>query len=155
MPDPVLIPGHAGMPAPSERRARVIASLGSLRDPQARLQWAVEQARLRPGLPASLRIDAHRVAGCQVRLWWVAELQDGHWRLASDSDAATLKAMTGLLAECYDGETSRGIVEDPPGFLERLGLLAQLAENRRATVLRVARSLVDSAQAALHGQGSR
>lgn len=146
---------HEPSPRPAERRQRLLAELEALRDPQARLQWAVDRARQRPPLPDALRTDDRRVQGCQVRLWWVARLEGETWRLASDSDAATLKAMTGLLAECYDGETSEGILAQPPEFLERLGLLRLLAENRRATVLRVAHGLVASAQAALEASHPR
>ncbi len=134
---------------PIARRRAILAELAALRDPQQRLQWIVERARTRLPLPESARTDAHRVQGCMARLWWVAEPRGNRWHLAADSDAVTLKALVGLIAECYDGETSHGILDDPPDFLERLGLLRQLAENRRATVLRVARSLVQQAMESL------
>ncbi len=133
------------------RRRRLLAELEALRDPQERLQWAVERARLRPPLPDSLKTEACRVAGCQVRVWWIAERKGDQWHLAADSDAVTLKALLGLLADCYDGESSSGIASNPPDFLERLGLLRQLAENRRATVLRVAHGLVARATSDLAG----
>lgn len=133
--------------APSSRRRNILSALEALNDPQQRLQWVVERARNKPPLPAAARTDACRVAGCQVRTWWNASCRDRRWTLAADSDAVTLKALLGLLAECYDGESSQGIVADPPDFLERLGLLRQLAENRRATVLRVAQGLVAQAKA--------
>lgn len=124
-------------------RAWLISELKAIRDPQARFQWAVERARTRPALADELRVEAHRVPGCQVRLWWVrAEVGGRRW-FASDSDAVTLKALTGLLAEAYHGETIEGLIADPPVFLEPLGLLRQLAESRRATVLRVVAAMVD------------
>lgn len=124
-----------------ERRAAILDTLRTLRDPQARFQWLVDRARTRPMLPDSLRTDGHRVPGCQVRLWWIAEERDGRLWFASDSDAVTLKAITGLLADCYGGETAEGVKADPPRFLEDLGLLRLLAESRRATILRVADSM--------------
>jgi len=124
-----------------QRRTEIIAQLWALRDPQARFQWVVDRARVRPALPESLRTDGHRMAGCQVRLWWIAEERDGRRWFASDSDAVTLKALTGLLADCYSGETLEGVRADPPRFLEELGLLRLLAESRRATLLRVVDSM--------------
>lgn len=129
------------------RRSAILDTLRALRDPQARFQWLVDRARVGPVLPDSLRTDAHRVTGCQVRLWWVAEERDGRLWFASDSDAVTLKAITGLLAECYCGETAEGVRSDPPRFLEEFGLLRLLAESRRATILRVS----DSMNSSLHG----
>ena len=126
-------------------RAWLISELKAIRDPQARFQWAVERARTRPALPEELRNEAHRVPGCQVRLWWVcAEVAGRRW-FASDSDAVTLKALTGLLAEAYSGETIEGLMSDSPQFLEPLGLLRQLAESRRSTVLRVVAAMVAGA----------
>lgn len=117
------------------------------RDPQSRLSLAVERARQRPPLPAELRRDEFLVPGCQVRLWLVPGFVDGRCRYATDSDAATLKALTGLLAEVYGGLTPDEVLACPPDFLEDLGLLRQLAESRRATVLRVAQLIQAHAEA--------
>ena len=127
-------------PAPDSlagRQAALVATLSAVRDPQARFAWAVEQARHRPHLPTALRLDAHRVEGCQVRLWFVAEFRAGHCWFQTDSDAATLRAMCGLLADLASGAAPAELAAWQPDFLDRLGLLRQLAENRRATVLRV------------------
>jgi cysteine desulfuration protein SufE len=133
---------------PAVRQEQLLATLMRLRDPQARFAWAVERARQRPPLPEDLRVDVLRVTGCQVRLWFVAELADGRCRFRTDSDAVTLKAMTGLLCDlCSDG-TPAEIVALDFAFLEQLGLLRQLAENRRATVLSVAEQI--RAFAAVH-----
>lgn len=120
------------------RQEQLLAALLPLRDPQARFAWAVEQARRRPPLAEELRVDANRVEGCQVRLWFVAEFVDGRCRFRTDSDAVTLKAITGLLCDLGSASTPTEIVAHDFAFLEQLGLLRQLAENRRATVLRVA-----------------
>jgi cysteine desulfuration protein SufE len=129
------LPNHTAL----DRRGReLLAPLAALRDPQARLAWLVERARRRPMLCQSLRTDAHRVQGCVVRLWFVASFRDGRCWFSTDSDAASLKAVIGLLCDFYDGGTPGEILACPPAFLERLGLLRQLAENRRATVARVA-----------------
>jgi sulfur transfer protein SufE len=139
-----IVPGEApAVEVVRAHRAWLISELKAIRDPQARFQWAVERARTRPALADELRVETHRVPGCQVRLWWVqAEVGGRRW-FASDSDAVTLKALTGLLAEAYHGETIDGLIADPPVFLEPLGLLRQLAESRRATVLRVVAAMVD------------
>ena len=134
-------------------RRELLATLAGIRDPQARLQWMVDRARHRPALPDADRREEHRVAGCQVRLWWVAEDRDGRCWFRSDSDAVTLKALTGLLAECYSGEKPAEVVADPPSFLGELGLLRQLAESRRATVLRVAEGMLGFAREAMARDG--
>ena len=115
----------------------LVAALSALRDPQARLSWLVEWARQQPSLPAELRQDRHRVEGCQVRIWWIAELRDGHCEFRTDSDAVTLKALAGFLAHHYSGRQASEIVAGPRSPLKRLGLYRQLAESRRATLQRI------------------
>lgn len=145
---PESIPGLEAIRA---RRAELVARLAAVRDPQARFQWLVERARGYARLPDPFRIDAYRVEGCQVRLWWVQQEDAGRMWLASDSDAITLKSITGFLADCYSGDTEAGIRSDPPVFLETLGLLRSLAESRRATVLRVAGRLTGAPAAGAPG----
>ncbi len=113
------------------------AALAALKDPQARLSWLVEWARRQPALPAELRLDCHRVAGCQVRVWWIAELRDGRCWFRTDSDAVTLKALAGFLGHYYNGRRPSEIVTGPRSPLERLGLYRQLAESRQATLHRI------------------
>lgn len=120
-----------------------------LRDPQARFAWAVERARRQPHLPDALRVDAHRVVGCQVRLWFVPEFRDGRCRFQSDSDALTLRALVGLLCEAAHGATPEELANFDADWLEQAGLLRQLAESRRATVLRVADQIREFARAQL------
>ncbi len=123
------------------REASLVETLVRLRDPQARFAWTVEQARRRPPLPDALRTDVYRVEGCQVRLWWIPEWRDGRGWFQTDSDALTLRAMSGLLCDLASGATAEELRSWQPEFLERLGLLRQLAESRRATVWRVAEKI--------------
>lgn len=140
------------MPAPTTlagRQNRLEAQLRALRDPQARFGFLVERARIQPPLPDALRRDSHRVTGCQVRLWLVPELQDGHCRFRCDSDAVTLRAFVGGLCELADALPPAEVLRLDAAFLEELGLLRQLAESRRATILRVAEQIREFARQAL------
>ncbi|MBN8248640.1 MAG: TatD family hydrolase [Verrucomicrobia bacterium] len=108
-----------------------------MHDPQARFAWLVERARQRPHLPDALRLDRHRVSGCQVRLWWVAEVRNGRCEFQSDSDAVTLRAMAGLWCDLASGASPEELAAWRPDLFERFGLLRSLADNRRTTVLRI------------------
>jgi len=124
-----------------------------LRDPQARFAWAVEQARCRSHLPDSLRSEANRVEGCQVRLWFVPEFREGRCWFQTDSDAVTLRAMSGLLCDLANGAKPEELISWQPDFLERLGLVKQLADNRRATVARMALKIREFAERCLGDEG--
>jgi cysteine desulfuration protein SufE len=115
-------------------------------DPQQRFTQCVDLARLRPLLPDGLRMDAHRVEGCQVRIWFVPSYDAGRCWFSLDSDALTLKAVAGLLCELYNGCTPEEILKHPGGLPEEWRLSRQLAENRRKTVERIAASIQAFAQ---------
>ena len=127
----------------------LIATILDVRDPQQRLARLVEMAKARPLLPDALKLDVHRVEGCLVRIWFVPEFLDGRCWFQTDSDAVTLKALVGLLCEVYSGRMPAEIAAHEPRFLEALGVLKQLAESRRATVLRVAEKIREFATANL------
>ncbi len=97
-------------------------------------------------MPDTLRLDEHLVPGCQVRLWFVSETRDGLCRFQTDSDAVTLKALTGLFCDLANDLPPEQIRTFDAGFLEQLGILKQLAESRRATVLRVAEAMREFAR---------
>lgn len=130
----------------SERISRLTQTLESFRDSQARFALLTEWARRRSPLDPAWRLEKFRVPGCQVRLWWVPRFDEGRCWFGSDSDALTLKAVTGLLADVYSGCTPEDILRNPPDFLDRLGLLRPLAENRAATVRRVVEDLLAEAK---------
>ncbi len=123
------------------RRLHWEQHLRRIADPQARFGQLVEHARRRPPLPESLRREEFRVSGCQVRLWLVPEFVDGHCRFQTDSDAVTLRAFVGLLCELATELPPAEAAQVDGRWLEELGLLRQLAESRRATILRVAEQM--------------
>jgi cysteine desulfuration protein SufE len=137
------------------REQVLVDRLLPLRDPQARFAWAVDHARLRPALPAALRQEQFRVQGCLVRLWLVSEFREGRCWFQTDSDAVTLRAFSGMLCDLASGALPEELIAWNPEFLERLGLLRQLADNRRATVGRVAELIRGFAAVHLPGNDTR
>lgn len=129
-----------------EKEQQLLAVLLEVRNPQQRLAMIVEHARKRAPLDAAMRVEANRVQGCLVRTWFMAEVRAGKCVFSTDSDAVTLKALLGLVCDLYSGSTPEEILECSSPFLQRLGVLHQLAENRQRTVLRVAEQLHDFAR---------
>ncbi|HEY0550189.1 MAG TPA: SufE family protein [Verrucomicrobiae bacterium] len=120
-----------------EHQSQRLAALLHIGDPQQRLARVVEEARHKPSLPPSARIEIHRVEGCLVRVWFVPRVREGRCFFECDSDAVSLKAIGGLLCELYSGHTPEEIVTTNSGVLKHIGILHQLAENRQRTVARI------------------
>lgn len=121
----------------AEKRDALLARLGAFRHSQERLQWLVEQARLRPPLPAELKTDAHRVPGCLANLWLVAGTREGRCHFQCDSDSHIVRAVAGLLCDFYSDATPAEILALPPDFLEQVGINQHLTANRRNVLSRV------------------
>jgi TatD DNase family protein len=130
----------------AERIAQTTAMLSAIRNSQQRLSKVVDLVRTRPPMAEGSRLDSNLVPGCQVRLWLACEFPDGICHIQTDSDAVTLKALTGLFADLANGLPQGEVARFDAGFLEDLGILKQLAESRRATVLRVAEAIRESAR---------
>lgn len=120
-----------------EHQFQRLAPLLHIGDPQQRLARVVEEARHKPSLSPSARIEIHRVEGCLVRVWFMPEFRHGRCFFQCDSDAVSLKAVGGLLCELYSGHTAEEIVATNSGLLKHLGILHQLAENRQRTIARI------------------
>lgn len=120
-----------------EYQQRRLAPLLQIGDSQQRLARLVEEARRRPSMSPTLRVEAHRVEGCLVRVWFVAEAREGRCYFQCDSDAVSLKAVGGLLCDLYSGHSPEEIAASLKGVLAQLTILPQLAENRQRTIARL------------------
>ena len=129
-----------------EHQGQRLAPLLHIGDPQQRLARIVEEARHKPSLAPSARIEPNRVEGCLVRVWFVPEFRAGKCFFQCDSDAVSLKAVGGLVCELYGGHTPEEIVASNSGVLKHLGVLHQLAENRQRTIARIEEKIRHFAQ---------
>jgi cysteine desulfuration protein SufE len=129
-----------------EHQQQRLAPLLQIGDPQTRLACLVEEARHFPSLEPALRLEANRVEGCLVRLWFVPKLRGRECFFRCDSDAISLKAVGGLLCDLYSGHTPAEIAAAQSGVLKRLGILPQLAENRQRTIARIEEKIRHFAQ---------
>lgn len=95
-----------------------------------RYQFIIEMGRKLPPFPDSWADDAHRVPGCQSKVWMEAILRDGKLFFAGASDAVIVSGLIALLLRVYSGRTPEEILATDPVFLKELGLLEALSTNR-------------------------
>jgi len=133
----VAVPLHIDPSALLDKQHQRLAELFQIGDPQQRLAHIVHHASKRPPLESVFRVEGNRVEGCLVRVWFVPELRGGKCFFRCDSDAASLKAVGGLLCDLYTDHTPEEIVATRCGVLKHVGILSQLAENRQRTIARI------------------
>jgi cysteine desulfuration protein SufE len=142
--DPFLRPEDA---TAAEAIAAIGEELGVFDDWMERYQYIIELGRKLPPFPGAWADDAHRVPGCQSRVWMEAAVRDGRMFLAGASDAAIVSGLVALLLRVYSGRTPAEIAATDPVFLKDLGLLEALSTNRGNGIAAMARKIRERAAA--------
>jgi cysteine desulfuration protein SufE len=110
-----------------------------------RYEFIIGMGRKLPPFPEEWSDDAHRVPGCQSRVWMEAAMQDGKLYFTGVSDAAIVSGLIALLLRVYSGRTPQEIAETDPVFLKDLGLLEALSTNRGNGIAAMARKVQEVA----------
>jgi cysteine desulfuration protein SufE len=136
--DPFVRPGE---PTAADAIAAIGEELGVLDDWMERYQFIIELGRRLPPFPAAWTDDAHRVPGCQSKVWMEGAMTGGRLFLGGVSDAAIVSGLIALLLRVYSGRTPDEIVATDPVFLKDLGLLEALSTNRGNGIASMARKI--------------
>jgi len=98
-------------------------------------EYLIELGQKIPPMPAELKIEPHRVHGCQSTVHLAARaVPDDPTRIEflADSDAIIVRGLVALLEAVYSGQRAADVLAfDVNGFLERLGLNHHLSMGRR------------------------
>ncbi len=148
MQDPFVSPEE---PTAAEAIAAIGDDLAMFDDWMERYQFIIELGRKLPPFPDAWADDAHRVPGCQSRVWMEATIRDGRMYFAGASDAAIVSGLVALLLRVYSGRPMDEIVATDPVFLKELGLLEALSTNRGNGIASMARKVREAAS--LHRAG--
>jgi cysteine desulfuration protein SufE len=130
--------------------AAAIAAIGEelevFDDWMDRYQFIIELGRKLPPFPDAWTDDAHRVPGCQSRVWMEVAPRDGALFFAGASDAAIVSGLVALLLRVYSGRAPAEIEATDPVFLKELGLLEALSTNRGNGIAAMARAIREAAR---------
>ena len=138
MTDPFIQPEE---PSAAAAIAAIREELETFDDWMERYQFIIELGRKLPPFPEDWANDAHRVPGCQSRVWMEAIKRDGTLYFAGASDAAIVSGLVALLLRVYSGRSAAEIAATDPVFLKELGLLEALSTNRGNGIAAMARKV--------------
>ncbi|MBS0638930.1 MAG: SufE family protein [Acetobacteraceae bacterium] len=138
MTDPFVTPAEPTAAAAIEA---ISDELNLFDDWMERYEFIIEMGRKLPPFPDTWADDAHRVPGCQSRVWMEATTRDGSILFAGASDAAIVSGLVALLLRVYSGRSAKEILATDPVFLKDLGLLEALSTNRGNGIAAMARKL--------------
>ncbi|HVY17920.1 MAG TPA: SufE family protein [Rhodopila sp.] len=138
MTDPFVQPEEA---TAAEAIAAITEELELFDDWMDRYQFIIDMGRKLPPFPGGWADDAHRVPGCQSRVWMEATRRDGKLYFAGSSDAAIVSGLVALLLRVYSGRSPQEILDTDPVFLKEMGLLEALSTNRGNGIASMARKV--------------
>ncbi len=95
-----------------------------------RYRFLIDLGRALPPYPDDLRIDDWRVKGCINRAWLQGEARDGRVYYQASSESEIVAGLIALLLKVYSGRTPREIIDNPPDFLDRIGVWENITSNR-------------------------
>ena len=93
-------------PTAAEAIAAVEGDLDLFDDWMDRYGFIIDLGRKLPPFPEEWQDDAHRVPGCQSKVWMEATMRDGRLFLAGASDAAIVSGLVALLLRVYSGRAA-------------------------------------------------
>jgi cysteine desulfuration protein SufE len=144
MASPFVVPEE---PSAAAAIAAIGEELGVFDDWMERYQHIIDMGRKLPAFPPVWMDDAHRVPGCQSKVWMEAELREGALHFAAAADAAIVSGLVALLLRVYSGRSPAEILATDPAFLKELGLLEALSTNRGNGIAAMARKVRELAAA--------
>jgi cysteine desulfuration protein SufE len=136
--DPFVQPEE---PTAAAAIAAIGEELGVFDDWMERYQYIIDLGRKLPPFPDAWADDAHRVPGCQSRVWMEVQHRGDRLYFAGASDAAIVCGLVALLLRVYSGRGPAEIAATDPVFLKDLGLLEALSTNRGNGIAAMARKL--------------
>src|SRR5579875_927944 len=142
--DPFVVPEEA---TAAEAVAAIGDELAVFDDWMDRYQYIIELGRKLPPFPDAWADDAHRVPGCQSKVWMEAAMHGPVMRFAGASDAAIVSGLVALLLRVYSGRAPAEILATDPQFLKELGLIEALSTNRGNGIASMARAIRERAAA--------
>lgn len=138
MSDPFVQPEE---PSAAEAIEAINDELGLFDDWMDRYQFIIDMGKKLPAFPDEWANDAHRVPGCQSKVWMEAAPRDGKLYFAGLSDAAIVSGLVALLLRVYSGRPAEEILATDPVFLKDMGLLEALSTNRGNGIAAMARKV--------------
>ena len=80
--------------------------------------------------PETDKTEQNLIDGCQSKVWFTAEMQDGKVIYHGDSDAILVKGIVALLIHVLSDHTPKEIVESELYFIDEINLREHLSPTR-------------------------
>ena len=123
----------------------IIEEFSSFDDWMDRYSLLIEYGNGLETLPEADKTDANLIDGCQSKVWFTAEMQDGKVVYHGDSDAILVKGIVALLIRVLSEHTPDEIVNTQLYFIDDIQLREHLSPTRSNGLNAMLRKMIEYA----------
>lgn len=114
-----------------EKEDEIIEAFDELENWENRYTYLLDLARDLKPYPEKLKTPDRKIEGCQSNVWLDCEkTPDGNLVFRADADSLIVKGIVSMLIDVFSDHTPDEILADDLGFINRIGLGAQLSPTR-------------------------
>ena len=114
-----------------DRAQEIVDEFALFPDWMGKYEYLIELGKDIPQIDDAYKNDAHRIHGCQSKVWVRADLENGHVRYTGDSDAMITKGLAALLIRVLDNQPADAIAHADLGFMDEIGMKEHLSSTRK------------------------
>lgn len=108
----------------------IIEEFSSFDDWMDRYSLLIDYGNGLEDFPQEDKNDTNLIDGCQSKVWFTAQMQDGKVIYHGDSDAILVKGIVALLIRVWSGHTPQEIVDSELYFIDAINLREHLSPTR-------------------------
>ena len=125
----------------------IIEEFASFDDWMDRYSLLIEYGNGLDAFPETDKTDTNLIDGCQSKVWFTAEMQDGKVIYHGDSDAILVKGIVALLIRVLSDHTPEEIVNTQLYFIDEIQLREHLSPTRSNGLNAMLRRMIEYAMA--------
>ena len=123
----------------------IIEEFSSFDDWMDRYSLLIEYGNGLEPFPEADKNDKNLIDGCQSKVWFTAEMQDGKVVYKGDSDAILVKGIVALLIRVLSEQTPEDIINTKLYFIDEIQLREHLSPTRSNGLNAMLRRMIEYA----------
>jgi len=132
----------------NDAQEAIIDKFDFLDDWMEKYQLIISFGKQTQDFPQEKKRTQYLITGCQSQVWFDSWLQDGRLQMHGTSDAAIVDGLIALLLSVYNNQTPQDILNQPPDFIEAIGLHQHLSPTRSNGLNSMVKAIQQAALAA-------
>lgn len=115
---------------PADAQAAIAEEFAFFSDWSERYQYLIDLGRKLPAFPDALRIEEHRLHGCQSMVWIASSGDAARLDFEATSDSSIVTGLVYLALRVYSGRSAAEILATEADYVANVGLSKHLSPTR-------------------------